>query len=121
MSSKDNGFADMGDYLGKLSQVDPKKVSMKSLEKAANFYMQQLLPNIPKSLFKKNHMGEKVSVVIADDSVKVVFGKTAFYWRFPENGTVNQRAQHFASGTYEQNKATIEKIMTQDIVKLQEG
>lgn len=121
MSNSQNGFEEMADYLGKISQVDPKKVSMKSLENAANFYMQQLLPNIPKSLFNKSHMNDKVKVVIGDDNVKIVFGKTSFYWRFVENGTVNQKAQHFASGTYERNKSKIEELMTKEIIELQEG
>lgn len=50
-----NGFADMADYLGKLSQVDATKLSIESLTAAANFYMEKLLPNIPKSLLKEAH------------------------------------------------------------------
>ncbi|NSM89513.1 HK97 gp10 family phage protein [Enterococcus faecalis] len=119
--ANNNGFADMADYLGKLSQVDPVNVSMDSLEKAANFYMEKLLPNIPKSLFRKKHAADQVYVVIEDDQVKVVFGPTAFYWRFVENGTVNQRAQHFASGTFERNKNEIEGIMTKKIIEMWEG
>lgn len=44
----------MGDYLGTLAQVDPTKLSLESLTSAANFYREQLLPKIPKSLLKKN-------------------------------------------------------------------
>ncbi len=54
MPSNKNGFSEMADYLGNLSRVDPKKLSLESLEEAANFYLKQLLPNIPKSLLKKN-------------------------------------------------------------------
>lgn len=121
MSKGSNGFADMADYLGKLSQVDHKKVSIQSLELAANFYMKQLIPRIPKSLLRKKHMAQQVKIVIAEDQVKVVFEDTAFYWRFAENGTVNQRAQHFASGTYEQNKTKIEQLMTEKIMELWKG
>lgn len=39
MANNANGFADMADYLGNLSKVDPKKISIESLEEAANFYM----------------------------------------------------------------------------------
>ena len=53
--------------------------------------------------------------------MQVAFEGTAFYWRFAENGTKNQKAQHFASGTFEQNKDQIEKIMTQQILDLWEG
>lgn len=116
-----NGFVDMADYLGKLSQVDATKLSIESLTAAANFYMEKLLPNIPKSLLKKKHMVDQVKVNIKDDEVQVAFEDTAFYWRFAENGTVNQKAQHFASGTFEQNKDQIEKIMTQQILDLWKG
>mgnify|MGYP005982106781 CR=1 FL=1 len=108
MANNNNGFMDMADYLGKLSEVDPKKVTLESLEKAASFYMERLIPKIPNSL-------------LMDDRVKVTFEDTSFYWRFAENGTVNQRGQHFASGTYEQNKSTIEELMTQDIMELWKG
>ncbi|QED60548.1 HK97 gp10 family phage protein [Enterococcus durans] len=121
MANNTNGFADMADYLGNLSKVDPKKISIESLEEAANFYLKQLLPNIPKSLLKKKHMNEQIKVVVENDQVKVQFEETAFYWRFAENGTTKQRAQHFASGTYEQNKEKIEEIMTRKILSLWRG
>ncbi|MCV2499597.1 HK97 gp10 family phage protein [Melissococcus plutonius] len=121
MPNDGNGFSDMADYLGNLSRVDAKKVSLESLEKAANFYIEKLIPNIPKSLFKKKHMLNQVHVLVGEDDVKVMFGETAFYWRFAENGTSKQRAQHFASGTYEKYKDEIEKIMTQKIKQVWEG
>ncbi|ENZ5632718.1 HK97-gp10 family putative phage morphogenesis protein [Enterococcus hirae] len=121
MLSNKNGFSEMSDYLGNLSRVNPKKITLESLEDAANFYLKQLLPNIPKSLLKKKHMNEQIKVVVENDQVKVQFEETAFYWRFAENGTTKQRAQHFASGTYEQNKETIEEIMTKKIIKMWEG
>lgn len=121
MASNRNGFQEQADYLGNLARVDPKKISMDSLKEAAEFYLKQLLPNIPKSLLKKKHMRDQIKVVVEDDAVKVQFEGTAFYWRFAENGTVNQKAQHFASGTYEQNKQKIEEIMTKKILDLWEG
>ena len=121
MPSNKNGFSEISDYLGNLSKVDPKKLSLESLEEAANFYLRQLLPNIPKSLLKKKHMRDQIKVVVEDNAVKVQFEGTAFYWRFAENGTTKQRAQHFASGTYEQNKEKIEEIMTKKILDLWEG
>lgn len=121
MPSNKNGFSDMADYLGNLSRVDPKKLSLESLEDAASFYLEKLLPRIPRSLLKKKHMKDQIKVVVEDERVKVQFDGTAFYWRFAENGTVNQKAQHFASGTYEQYKEKIEDIMTKKILDLWEG
>lgn len=121
MPSNKNGFAEMADILGELSRVDPVKVSIESLEEAANFYVEQMLPHIPKSLMKRKHMRDQIKVVVEKDKVRVAFEDTAFYWRFAENGTVNQKAQHFASGTYEQNKTKIEEIMTKKIMNLWGG
>ncbi|MEQ7092079.1 HK97-gp10 family putative phage morphogenesis protein [Enterococcus gallinarum] len=121
MPSNNNGFADMADILGELSRVDPVKVSLESLEEAANFYVEKMLPRIPKSLMKRKHMRDHIKVLIEKDRVRVAFEDTAFYWRFPENGTTKQKAQHFASGTYEQNKNKIEDIMTQKIMDLWGG
>lgn len=121
MSKNNNGFVDMADYLGTISEVDPKKVSMDSLEKAANFYLNQLIPKIPRSLLNKKHMRDQIKVLVEDESVKVVFEDTAFYWRFEENGTKNKRAKNFASGTYEQHKQTIEKLMVEEIMDLWKG
>lgn len=120
-SNNKNGFAEIADFLGTLSKVDPKKLSLDALEEAANFYLEKLLPRIPKSLLKKKHMREQIKVVVEDERVKVQFEDTFFYWRFAENGTSKQRAQHFASGTYEQNKEKIEEIMTRKILNLWEG
>ncbi|MGP9025890.1 HK97-gp10 family putative phage morphogenesis protein [Candidatus Enterococcus leclercqii] len=121
MPSNNNGFADMADILGELSRVDPVKVSLESLEEAANFYVEKMLPHIPKSLMKRKHMRDHIKVLIEKDRVRVAFEDTAFYWRFPENGTTKQKAQNFASGTYEQNKNKIEEIMTQKIMDLWGG
>lgn len=121
MPSNKNGFAEMSDILGELSRVDPVKVSLESLEEAANFYVDKMLPRIPKSLMKRKHMRDQIKVVVEKDRVIVAFEDTAYYWRFAENGTTNQRAQNFASGAYEQNKNKIEEIMTQKIMDLWGG
>ena len=121
MAKNNNGFQEMSDYLGKLAEVDPVQVTLESLTEAANFYLEQMLPVIPKSLLKKKHAADHVKVDVEKDYVQVVFEDTAFYWRFPENGTVNQKAQHFASGTFSKNKTRIEDIMTNKILDLWKG
>ena len=115
-----NGFQDMSIKLGELAKV-PEKVTLESLEEAANFYVSKLLPRIPRSLSKKGHINEHVKVSVENEQVTVMFEDTAFYWRFPENGTKKQKAQHFASGTWEQNQKQIENIMTEKIIKAMEG
>lgn len=119
--AKDNGFQEMADYLGRLTEVDPVQITLESLTDTAEFYLEQLLPVVPESLLKKKHAKDHVKVDVQKDYVQVVFEDTAFYWRFPENGTINQKAQHFASGTYEKNKTKIEEIMTQKILDLWKG
>lgn len=120
MSDSGNGFSDMADYFGNLSDV-VEEVAKDSLEEAANFYLKQLIPNIPRSLLAKKHMSDQIKVTIEKEKVVVHFDGAAFYWRFVENGTVNQKAQHFASGTYESNKTKIENILTTKLMKELEG
>lgn len=102
MPSNKNGFSEISDYLGNLSRVDPKKLSLESLEEAAKFYLEQLLPNIPKSLLKKKHMSEQIKVVVEEDRVKVQFEETAFYWRFTE--MVRQNKKHNTLQAVRMNK-----------------
>lgn len=111
-----NGFEDIALYLGTVTKLD-NHVTMEALQNAADYYLQQLIPRIPVSLLNKKHMKDQVKVEIRNDEVVVAFNDTAYYWRFVENGTANQKPQHFASGTYEQNKHQIEKIMQEKITR----
>ncbi|EOF36588.1 HK97 gp10 family phage protein [Enterococcus faecalis EnGen0101] len=115
-----NGFLDMANHLGTIAEVT-EEITKESLEEAANFYLNKLLPKVPKSLLKKKHMQDQLKVEVTNEGVEVVFEDTAFYWRFAENGTVNQKAQHFASGTFEQYKSQIEMIMTKKIMNKMKG
>lgn len=119
--ARKNGFEDMADYFGTLSKVNMKKVSQQSLEEAAEFYMKQLIPKIPESLKTGKHMKDQVIVTIEDDGVKVAFEDTAYYWRFVENGTTDQKAQLFASKTYQINREKIEALMVKKILEKWEG
>ena len=121
MSSNNNGFQEMADYSSRLARVDPKKITLESLEEAANFFVEKLFPNIPKSLMKKKHMKDHVKVEVSEDKVTIYFDGTAFYWRFVENGTTKIKAVHFVEGTWQQNKEMIENIMTQKLFKELEG
>ena len=116
-----NGFQDMLDYTTRLTEVDPVKITLESLEDAASFFVNKLLPVIPKSLMKKKHMKDHIKIEVSDDKVTVYFEDTAFYWRFIENGTKNIKAEHFVEGTWQQNKSDIENIMTQKLLKKMEG
>nr|DAH97914.1 MAG TPA: type I neck protein [Caudoviricetes sp.] len=111
----------MLDYTSRLSQVNPQKVTLESLDKAAQYLVDKLLPNIPRSLMKKKHMKDHIKVDVEDDKVTIYFEDTSFYWRFVENGTVNMKAQHFVEGTWQQQKSNVEDIMTKKIIKEMEG
>lgn len=111
----------MLDYTTRLAQVDPVKVSMQSLNEAASFFVEKLLPVIPKSLMNKKHMRDHIKIEKSDESVTVSFEGTVFYWRFIENGTKDIKAEHFVEGTWQQNKETIMDIMTEKLLKEIEG
>lgn len=121
MSSNNNGFQEMADYSSRLARVDPKKITLESLEEAANFFVEKLLPNIPKSLMKKKHMKDHVKVEVSEDKVTIYFEDTSFYWRFIENGTSKIQAEHFVEGTWQQHKETIQDIMSNELLKEMKG
>ncbi|NCB82636.1 MAG: HK97 gp10 family phage protein [Bacilli bacterium] len=121
MSSNNNGFQEMLDYTTRLAQVNIDKVSIESLENAASFFVEKLLPNIPKSLMNKKHMKDHVKIEIGDDRVTVYFEDTSFYWRFIENGTSIIQAEHFVEGTWQQHKETIQDIMSNELLKEMKG
>lgn len=121
MSSNNNGFQEMLDYTTRLAQVNFDKVSIESLENAASFFVEKLLPNIPKSLMNKKHMKDHVKIEIGDDRVTVYFEDTSFYWRFIENGTSKMQAEHFVEGTWQQHKETIQDIMSNELLKEMKG
>jgi phage protein, HK97 gp10 family len=121
MSSNKNGFQEMAVYTSNLAKVDAEKISKESLIEAANFFVEKLLPNIPKSLMNKKHMKDHVKIEIDDDKVTVYFESTSFYWRFLENGTNKIEAKHFVEGTWQQQKTNIEDIMTQKLLKRLKG
>ncbi|CAD5902447.1 HK97-gp10 family putative phage morphogenesis protein [Carnobacterium maltaromaticum] len=115
-----NGFEDAMENMGRLVNVN-EKVSIEALTAAAEFYLEKLIPNIPQSLLRKAHMRDHIKVLISDNEVKIVFEDTAFYWRFVENGTANQKAQPFAKPTLEQYKEQIQQIMVGRIIEEMEG
>lgn len=117
---ENNGFSDMSDYLGNIAKVT-EEVTQQSLEEAATFYLNKLLPKVPKSLLKKEHMRDHIKIEMTTEGVEVFFENTKLYWRFAENGTTKQRAQNFASGTFEQYKNQIESIMTKKIMNELKG
>jgi len=119
--AKKSGFEAQADFFGNLMKADPTKITLKSLEEAASFYVTQLIPQIPKSLRTKEHMKDHVKVIVEDKQVKVMFEETAYYWRFPENGTNNQKAQRFASKTYKKNSDKIAEIMTRKFTEQMKG
>lgn len=121
MMARKNGFEAQADFFGNLMKADPAKITLKSLEEAADFYVTQLIPQIPKSLRKKEHMKDHVKVVVADKQVKVAFEDTAYYWRYPENGASGRKAQRFASKTYKKHSDKIAEIMTRKIMNEWKG
>ena len=121
MSSNKNGFQEMADYTSRLAKVDPQKITLGSLIDAANFFVEKLLPVIPKSLIKKKHMRDHIKIEIADEKVTIYFDDTSFYWRFIENGTTKIKAVHFVEGTWQQNKEMVQDIMTEKLLKELEG
>lgn len=117
MSSNENGFEDMSNHFGKLAKVDPGKISEKSLNEAADFYIKQVIPLIPVSKRKGKHAKDMMKVVVTDDGVEAVFEDDAFYWRFLDKGTTKFKALNFKEKAWQQNKEKIQDIMTRKLIE----
>ncbi len=111
----------MADYFSRLTKVDPEEITLESLEEAAEYFVEKLIPKIPKSLMKKQHMRDHLKIEVSEEKVTVFFEDTAFYWRFAENGTKHIKAVHFVESTWQQEKTKIEDIMTRKLLKKIEG
>lgn len=115
-----NGFADMSEILRDLEEIPKKTTTQESLKAAADSFVKALIPNIPRSLFKKKHMADNVHVEVGEEGATVYFGETSFYWRFLEHGTAGKRpikARHFVERTYDAHKEEIETILTKKIIE----
>ncbi|MCT0442524.1 hypothetical protein EFK55_13500 [Lactococcus lactis subsp. lactis] len=119
--NNNNGFKEIADYTSRLAKVDPVEITLESLNDAAEYFVEKLVPVIPKSLMKKEHMRDHILIEASEDKVTVSFEGTSFYWRFIENGTKKIKAVHFVEGTWQQQKSNIEDIMTQKLLKKLEG
>lgn len=91
MMARKNGFEAQADYFGNLMKADPTRITMKSLEEAAEFYVSKLLPQVPESLRTKEHMKDHLEVVIVDREVRVVFKDTAFIGDFQKMALLIKR------------------------------
>ncbi|WP_261809551.1 HK97-gp10 family putative phage morphogenesis protein [Levilactobacillus humaensis] len=117
--SDGNGFEDLAE---KLSNIHiGETVAISALEEAADFYLEQLIPRIPESVLNKEHARDHIHVKVENNEVNVAFDDKGWYWIFPENGTIYQRATHYARGTFQQNRSRIEEIMTRKIMSKMKG
>lgn len=107
-----NGFEDFQKVLRKV-QVDDAIVVAAQRE-AAEFYVQKLLPNIPKSKRTK-HMANDVHVTVTNGEVQVRIAE--WYWRFPEKGTIHQKATNYARNTLKNSSKQIAEMMQKRIIK----
>lgn len=125
--SDNNGFADALSQIKTLLKVDDH-VSLDALEEAANYFVDQLKPNIHLSdKRKRTHLRESLKVEVKEDHVQVSFEDDAWYWFLAEHG--HRKAggkgkvagQHFVQNTFMQEQDKIADIMTSKILKKMEG
>lgn len=133
MAGNNNGFADAMNQINTLLKVD-KQVSMNVLEEAAEYFAEQLRPNIPQG-YGPEHMRDKLKVTIEDDVVQVVFDDDAWYWFQVEHGHKTPKkkggkkgsgkgfvpGRHFVRNTFDANGDKIAQIMADKIISKMEG
>ena len=121
-----NGFADALEQINTLLNVN-QRVSLRALEKAANYFVTKLRPRIPKSKANKQHLKNSLKVVVKNDVVQVVFEDNAWYWHLVEhghkkaNGKGRVRGRHFVRNTMDAENEKISNIMLDEIINRMGG
>lgn len=132
--ANNNGFADAINQMNTLLKVN-KEVSMDVLEEAANYFVEQLRPNVPYGI-GETHMRDKLKVTIEDGMVQVSFDDEAWYWFQVENGHKAPKkkggkkgsgkgkptpGRFFVRNTFDANSERISQMMVDKIIKKMEG
>lgn len=122
-----NGFADALEQLNTLTNVN-KQVEISILKDAADYFVEQLRPQINMSdANKRTKLRNSLKVVVKDDVVQVQFEKDAWYWHLAEHGHKKAggkgrvKGQHFVRNTFDSHGDKIAEIMAQKIIKKMEG
>lgn len=131
--ANNNGFADAINQMNTLLKVN-KDVSLEVLEEAANFFADQLRPNIPFGV-GATHMRDELKVTIEDGLVQVSFSDEAWYWFQVEHGHRTPKKKkgkkgsgkgtvpgaHFVRNTFDANAERISQMMVDKIISKMEG
>lgn len=124
MPTNNNGFADALKQMKTLLNVD-QKVTLSTLEEAAEYFVEKLRPKIPVGYTKRLRDGLKV--VVKTDMVQVVFEGNTFYWHLVEHGHKKRggrgrvKGRHFVRNTWNAESNRIEQIILDKIIKKMEG
>lgn len=133
MAGNNNGFADAMEQINTLLKVN-KQVSMTVLEEAADFFVEQLRPNIPRGT-GATHLRDQLEVSLEGDMIQVVFGDSGWYWFLVEHGHKTPKKKsgkkgsgkgsvpgaHFVRNTFDANSDKIAQIMADKIIQKMEG
>lgn len=126
MAGNNNGFADALNEINTLLNVN-KRVEIDVLEEAADYFVKELRPRIPKSERDGKHLRDALKVVTKDDRVSVEFEDWAFYWYMVEHGHKKAsgrgkvKGAHFVQNTFDGSGEKIADIMANKIIKKMEG
>lgn len=132
--ANNNGFADAINQMNTLLDVN-KNVAMDTLEEAANYFVEQLRPNVPYGIGEK-HMRDELKVTVEDGMVQVSFSDEAWYWFQVENGHKAPKkkggkkgsgkgrptpGRFFVRNTFDANSERISQMMVDKIISKMEG
>jgi HK97 gp10 family phage protein len=126
MASNNNGFLDALDEINTLAKVD-QKVSLESLEEAAEYFADKLRPRISRSNRRGKHLQDQLKVVVNGDVVQVVFEDVGWYWHLAEHGHKKRggsgrvKGQHFVQNTWNAEGDKTADIMANKIIKKMGG
>lgn len=115
--NNNNGFLTAIDQLSTKLNVN-QDVTDKALKKAAEYFVKQMKPNIPKSELSKTHLRDMVKVRKVGDDYAVVFDEKAWYWSMVDKGHKKRGGKGKVKGAFfvQKTLTTEEKKLTEMLI-----
>lgn len=119
--ANNNGFVEVLEQMNRLIDVD-QRVTLEALEEAASYFVNKLMPKIPKSIKNKKHLKDTLKIIVVNDMIQVIFDDESFYWHLVEHGHKSStgrrvKGRHFVRNTIDAESEKISQIMLEKISK----
>lgn len=114
------GLEDILNNIDKLAISESAKIN--GVNAAAKIYAEALSESSPETQYDKDgkHLRDLVTFKpnqYPDHSTDVGFSKDGYYYRFVNNGTINQSGQHFMETSYDLSTGLMQEALFNELKK----